>query len=239
MGFQMSKRTGPELILSGSGQPAATVLLLPAIAGVNDYIRRVAQRLVAQDFNVLLFDYFARERVAPDVSTPEKIGLAVQSLSDPQVLEDVRSAIATLHERPEVDLARVGALGFCIGGMYALLAACENTGLRAVIDYYGTVKYTALSAAKPRSPLEYVSELQAPLLAHFGTFDRLISASDIDALEGALQRAAKPYELFRYRGAPHAFDEDFRPVAFRPVAAELAWSRTLTFLKWHLRVNAS
>jgi carboxymethylenebutenolidase len=63
----------------------------------------------------------------------------------------------------------------------------------------------------------------------------LISAEDIEALEAELKRASRPYELFTYNGAPHAFDEDFRPAAYRPVASKLAWERTMTFLDWHLK----
>jgi carboxymethylenebutenolidase len=134
-----------------------------------------------------------------------------------------------------VDAKRIGALGFCIGGMYALMAACEDMGLAASVDYYGSVRYASLSPTKPRSPLDYVAQLRAPLLGHFGTFDRLISVADLDALETTLQGSGKSYELYRYRGAPHAFDEDFRPAVFRPVAAAVAAQRTLTFLDWHLR----
>jgi carboxymethylenebutenolidase len=85
------------------------------------------------------------------------------------------------------------------------------------------------------SPLDRARAIQAPLLAHFGTFDRLIPAADIEALETELKRATNQYELFTYNGAPHAFDEDFRPAAYRPVASELAWKRTVTFLDWHLK----
>jgi dienelactone hydrolase len=210
----------------------AAIVLFPAIAGVNDYVRRRAEQLAAEGYAVQTVDYFSGK--APDVSTPQKIGAALAALSDTQVLERAREAVAALHALPGVEPSRIGAMGYCVGGMYAMLAAADGSGIAAVANYYGTVRYAALSANKPVSPLERVGELRAPMIAHYGTADRFVPQADVAALENALDAAGKPYELFRYGGAPHAFDEDFRP-AYRPVAAAEAWTRTLGFFNWYLR----
>jgi dienelactone hydrolase len=217
-----------------TGADGAAVLLLPAIAGVNDYIRRVSKRLNDVGYAVLTLDYYAREGAPPDVTTPDRIGAAVAALSDARVISDAALAFDALRRQPHIDAERVGALGFCIGGMYAFLAGCEPWAPKASVDYYGAVRYDRLTPEKPHSPLDKILELRSPLLGHFGTYDRLIAAADIDEFEHELQAAGKSYELFRYRGAPHAFDEDFRPAVFRPVAAQLAWHRTIAFLEWHL-----
>jgi dienelactone hydrolase len=218
-----------------SSTDAAAVLLLPAIAGVNDYIGQVSKRLNEVGFAVLTLDYYAREGVPPDLTTPDRIGAAVASLSDTRVIADAALALDALRRQPNIDAERVGTLGFCIGGTYAFLAGCETWAPKASVDYYGAIRYERLTSEKPNSPLAKIPELRAPLLGHFGTYDRLIAAADLDEFEHALQNAGKSYELFRYRGAPHAFDEDFRPAVFRPVAAQLAWQRTIAFLEWHLR----
>lgn len=212
--------------------PAApAVFLFPAVFGVNSHMSAVAGRLHEQGYGVLIFDYYARSGVVPDTSTPEKIGAAVTALSHQQVLSDAADALGALRAASRAAGLRIGTLGFCVGGTYAMLAACEDSGLSASVNYYGAVRQPENALA----PLDKVGFLQAPLLAHFGTADRLISSTDIDRLETALQGAGRSYELFRYRGAPHAFDEDHRAPVFRPVAAQLAWRRTLTFLDWHLR----
>jgi carboxymethylenebutenolidase len=218
---------------AGAGEPI--ILLFPAIAGANPYMQAVANRLHQCGYGILTLDYYARNGTMPDISTPEKIGAAVSALSDRQVLSDARAAINALRAQPGGNQARIGTLGFCIGGMYSLLTACEELGIAAAVDYYGAVRYAQVTAEKPHSCLDRAANLRAPLLAHFGTFDRLISAADIEELERVLQGAGRHYELYRYGGAPHAFDEDHRAAVFRPAAAQLAWARTTAFLDWHLR----
>ncbi|QLC23914.1 dienelactone hydrolase family protein [Parasphingopyxis algicola] len=212
-----------------------TVILLPAIAGVNDYISRTAERLAAQGYGVAVLDYYQREGQAPDVSSPEKIGAAVNALPDPRVLRDISSLVKALHDHPDCDGSRIGALGFCIGGMYAFLAGTEQSGLACAVDYYGAIKYAEVSANKPVSPIDRVPDLAVPLLCHFGDYDRLISAKDREEFAAAMQAAQRQYEMFVYHGAPHAFDEDFRLQVFRPAASADAWRRSVAFFDFHLR----
>lgn len=229
--------TGHLALPEGVG-PFPAVLLLPAIAGVNDYVKAVAQRLAAGGYLTLLLDYYSREGAAPDVSTPEKIGQAVANLPDPRVLSDIGSALRFLEGDTRAATGKIATWGFCIGGMYSFLAACEYDGVAAAVDYYGAIQYGQLSDNKPVSPLDRAPDLKAPLMGHFGDFDRLISPNDVDIFTAALREHQKNHEFFVYRGAPHAFDEDFRPPVFRPAAAREAWSRSVTFLDWHLKGQA-
>lgn len=211
------------------------VILLPAIAGINDYVKGRAEDLAGEGYHVALLDYYSREGAAPDCSTPEAIGKAVANLPDPRVASDIRSVFVALQADGRVQGQHIGSLGFCIGGMFSYFAGCDLPELGASVDYYGLIKYGATSENKPVSPIERANELQAPLLAHFGTFDRLISEADIADFEGALQENQKPYEAFLYRGAPHAFDENFRPPVFRPCASADAWGRSIAFLSNYLK----
>ena len=222
------------LTLPQTGKPKVPgVVLLPAIAGMNDYVRCVAHLLSASGLAVAILDYFACEGRSPDVSTSTAIDVAVNSLPDYRVIADARGLVDTLREHDAVDPERIGSLGFCIGGMYSLMLSAEAIDLSASVYYYGSVRYAKTS--EPVSPLDRAKDVEPPLPAHFGTFDRLISAADIEALETELKRASRPYKLFTYSGAPHAFDEDFRPVAYRSAASKPARQRTMTFLNWYLK----
>lgn len=206
------------------------LVIFPAIAGVNGYIEHVAQRLGDAGWQTEIVDYYEGAS-PPDLSTPQKILEAVGQVSDLRVLDRARDAVKKLQGR---GVGAVGALGYCIGGGYALLAGCSVDGLSATANYYGGLRYAQTSAEKPMAPLDQAPLLRVPMIAHYGTVDRFVPPPHVDALEAALDGAGRTFELFRYSGAPHAFDEDFRP-GYRPVASREAWARTMMFLDWYVR----
>lgn len=215
----------------GGGQRPA-VLLTTAIAGVNDYVLRQADRLAEDGYACAVLDYYARDGGrAPDLSSPEKIMAAVGALSDERVLDDMAAAVSWLNEQGGTD--RVGALGFCIGGAYALLAASRIEGLRCAVTFYGMLRYAKPSDNKPLSPIDTAENVGCPFLGHFGEADHLVAVED--ARELAARLRGKPAEVYTYPGAGHAFHEDFRPEVYRPVAATTAWSRTQEYLNYYLR----
>jgi carboxymethylenebutenolidase len=206
------------------------LVLLPAIAGVNEYIRGVRRRFELEGWAVETVDYFAGSAV-PDLSTPQKILAAVEQVNDERVLEQTQAAVRRLQSRGAHE---VGVIGYCIGGSYAMLAACTVEGIKAVANYYGGIRYAKPSPDKPVSPLEKAAAITVPMIAHYGMADRFVPPADVNALEAVLDETGCTFELFRYAGAPHAFDESSRP-AYRPVASREAWSRTTAFLDWYVR----
>jgi carboxymethylenebutenolidase len=223
--------TGGYLALPKTDGPAPAIVLTTAIAGINDYIERVAEQLAAEGYLAFALDYFARTGGPPDLSGMDKIMAAVADLDDPVVLNDMRLAIDWLRARPDCD-GRVGSVGFCIGGTYSLLAAAEIPELAAAVCFYGTLRYAEHSEKKPRSPLEAAADVVAPVLAHYGDEDHLVSQTDAEELASGLK--GKPAQVYTYPGAGHAFHEDFRPPVHRPVAAAEAWQRTTTFMRCYL-----
>lgn len=210
------------------------VILLPAIAGINSYVAEVAQQLAARDYSVVLIDYFSREGVTPDLSTPERIGAAVAALDDRRVLAEI-AAVTDWLAKAGIERRHVGLLGFCIGGTYAVLASESERAPGCSVAYYGQLAYREKSAFKPRDAIEAAAHVRAPVLGHFGSKDRLITATEIADFSERLWTTGLAHEVHRYEGAPHAFDEWFRPQVYRPVASAQAWERTLIFLDWHLR----
>lgn len=223
---------GGSLVHHTGTAPAPAVVLLTAIAGINPYMERVAGQLAEHGFTTLVLDYYARSGQVPDLSSPEKIMAAVGALSDPQTLGDLQDAVHYLAELETVNPERVAVLGFCVGGTYALMATSRVDGLRATAAFYGVLSYAKLSENKPLSPLDAVEASRVPLLAHYGDEDHLVPVTDVEALRERTRGA--PAEVYLYPGAGHAFHEDFRPDIYRPVAARLAWTRTLAHLDWHL-----
>lgn len=222
---------GGPIAMPGGPGPHPAVVVVPAIAGINDYIERVCKRLATQGYLAVGLDYYL-DRTTPDLSDMSRILAAVASLADDEVVESIQSIVSGLGERADVDADRVGMVGFCIGGTYSVLAASRVDGLACSVGFYGLLRYQELTENKPRSPLDTVDGLRVPLLMHYGDDDHLVPSDDVIALQK--QTSASRVEVYRYPGAGHAFHEDFRDV-YRPVAAQTAWLRTTIYLDWYLR----
>lgn len=209
---------------------APAVIVLPAIAGLNDYMTNVCDRLGAHGYASVLIDYHARTGT-PDLGDRAKIMAAVASLSDRDILADIAANIAFLEARPDIDAKRIAVLGFCIGGSYAILAASQLNQFRCAISFYGTIKYAGTNDLKPVSPFDAARNLTCPFLGHYGEEDALIPLHDVEELKKQLTH--KRAEIYTYPGAGHAFHEDFRPDVYRPVAAKEAWERSVEYLRWY------
>ena len=211
------------------------VVMIPDVRGLYGHYRELAARLASEGFVVLAVDLYRRTG-PPEISDPAAAMRWIRELSDPQVLADVQAAVDCLAAHESVAGRPIGVAGFCMGGQYALLAACSCRGLSACVPFYGMLAYAdGLDAEKkPRSPLEATPDLTCPVLGLYGEDDALIPVSDVRALEERLAATGQPFEVHLYAGAGHAFMNDTRPDAYRPDAARDAWPRMLSFLHKHL-----
>jgi carboxymethylenebutenolidase len=216
----------------GSG-PFPGLLLIPDVRGLSDHYRDVARRFASAGFFAFAIDLYSREG-APDLPDMEAVFRWMRELPDPRVLADLAGGVRCLAARPEVDAGRIGITGFCMGGQYALLAACSVDGLAACVSWYGMLRYAEATAAKPASPLELAPRLRCPYLGLFGAEDAIIPLADVAELRAILDRGSQPHEIRIYPGAGHAFFNDARPDAYRPEAAADAWPRAVEFLRQHL-----
>jgi len=215
------------------------VVMLHDVWGLSDHTRDLAGRLAAEGFAVLALDLYRRE---PGLEIQDP-GAFIRELSDPQVEADVALAVRFLQRDPASAARKVGVVGFCMGGMYTLLAGCGVPDVAAVVPFYGLLShqhgllYTPDGldpARKPRSPLDAARNLACPLLGFFGAEDGLIPNSDVEELRQRARATGQPVEIVVYPGAGHAFMNDTRPEAHRPEAAADAWRRMVAFLRAQL-----
>jgi carboxymethylenebutenolidase len=216
------------------------VVMVHDVWGLSDHTRDMAGRLASEGYGVLAVDLY-RRLAEVRIENP---ATWMRALSDPEVVSDLQAAIDYLHARPEVS-GRVGITGFCMGGMYVLMAACSCRGLAAAAPFYGLLSHRSGllhdpqgldPARKPREPLAMAPELRCPLLAFFGAEDEFIPTDEVRELERGLARSGQPFEVKLYPGAGHAFMNDTRPAAFRPEVARDAWGRLLRFFGERLRL---
>jgi carboxymethylenebutenolidase len=214
-------------------EPLPGLVLIPDVRGLSDHYRDILRRFAAEGFFTFAVDLYSREG-APALPDMDAVFRWIRALPDPRVLADLQSAVDTLAARPEVRRDAVGVTGFCLGGQYALMAACTARGLTACVSWYGMLRYAERDERKPASPLDLAPRLSCPYLGLFGEEDGLIPPADVNELRTILQRAGKTFEIRTYPGAGHAFFNDARPDAYRPAAAADAWPRAIAFLRRHL-----
>jgi carboxymethylenebutenolidase len=195
------------------------VLVIHENRGLNPHIRDVTRRLALDGFLALGVDM-----LSPLGGTPadeDKAREMIRALDAAETLARLAAAVPFLAAHP-LSTGRVGAVGFCWGGGMANRLAAAGTALAASVAYYGS-----------QLPAEQVPAITAPLLLHYAGLDERINAG-ITAFETALKAANKPYEIHVYEGVNHAFNNDTSPTRYDKGAAELAWSRTVGFLRKHL-----
>ncbi|NIX77684.1 dienelactone hydrolase family protein [Microvirga terricola] len=202
-----------------TGDKLPTVLVIHENRGLNPHIKDVTRRLATQGFIALGLDYLSLMGGTPE--DEDKGRDMIGQLKQPDVVAYGKAAVAYLKSHPDGN-GKVGAVGFCWGGGAVNNLAIAEPNLSAGVAYYG---------GQPKA--EDVPKIHAAMLLHYGGLDERINAG-IPAYEVALKQAGKTYEIYVYEGANHAFNNNTNEARYDKSAAELAWSRTVAFLKKYL-----
>ncbi len=195
------------------------VLVIHENRGLNPHIKDVARRMAAEGFAALAPEYLSDLGGTPEDA--DKARDMIGTLKPEGINASSFAALAAVKASPASN-GKSGAMGFCWGGGIVNALAVADPGLGAGVAYYGR---QAADADVPK--------ITAPLLLHYASLDERINAG-IAAFETALKAAGKTYELHMYEGANHAFNNDTNAARYNKDVAELAWSRTVAFLKKHV-----
>jgi carboxymethylenebutenolidase len=188
--------------------------------GLDDEIKNVANRLAKAGYRALVPDLY-RGKLALEANEAEHL-MNDLNFGD-AASQDIRGAVQYLKSTGS---NKVAVTGFCMGGALTVLSAGLVPECDGTVVWYGY------------PPLEYVdaSAITKPMLAHWALHDDFFSIAGVDQLEQKLKAAGATFDFQRY-DAKHAFanpKSDARglpPLQFNPAAADLAWERTMTFLK--------
>jgi carboxymethylenebutenolidase len=215
--------------------PVPGVVMIPDVWGLSDHYRGLARRLADEGLAALAIDPY-RKTGKPTLSDVASALAWIRELPDPVMLETIQEAVDRLAADEAVARRKIGVIGFCMGGQYALLAACACRGLSACVPFYGMLRYAEGldPSRKPRSPLEALADLRCPVLGLYGEEDPIIPVADVRELEERLAKSRQGGEVRLYAGAGHAFMNDTRPEMYRPTAAADAWPRSVAFLRREL-----
>jgi carboxymethylenebutenolidase len=222
---------GTMVELRSNGQTTPGYLALPEHAGPGivviqewwglvDHIRDLADRFSDAGFCALAPDLFRGEKTR----SPDHADKMLMALNIAQAAKDIRGAATFLLKHQSVNPKKVATVGFCMGGQLALFAATEYPGeIAATVDFYGIHPNAQIDPQK----------LQVPVQAHFGVKDSLVTEGSARQLIDQIRGAGKSIESHFYE-AGHAFFNDTRPEAYHKPSADIAWDRTLSFLRSQL-----
>jgi len=196
------------------------VLVIQEWWGLVDHIREVCDRLAREGFVALAPDLYRGESTAdPDVASRLMMDLEI-----PRATRDLEAAITTVLGQQATTGARVGVIGFCMGGQLALAAGCASPRVGAVVDFYGI---------HPKVSLE-LDRLQASVMGIFAEDDEFVPPEAARKLEADLRAAGKRADFTIFPGVSHAFMNDTRPDVYNAEVADRAWGQMLAFLRAEL-----
>ncbi|MEW6629820.1 MAG: dienelactone hydrolase family protein [Pseudomonadota bacterium] len=196
-----------------------SVVVVHENRGLNPHIRDVARRVALEGFVALAPDFMSPLGGTPD--NEDKVRELFATLDPAQVAANAVASVAYL-KRDKDGNGKVGAVGFCWGGGTVNMLAVNSPDLSAAVAYYGM---------QPKA--EDVPKIKAALLLHYAGLDSRTNAG-IDAFKKALDAAHVEYTVYVYDGANHAFNNDTSAARYDKKAADLAWGRTIAFLKQKL-----
>jgi carboxymethylenebutenolidase len=196
----------------------AAVVLIQEWWGINDHIRDLAGRYAREGYLCVAPDLY-RGKLAKDA---DEAATMMQALAVEDGMETIRAAIA--EARSVYKVQKIGITGYCMGGTFALRAACEFDELAAAAPFYGDIPEETVLA-----------KLTVPTLFIAGERDAWINPEKVNTLKEAARKYDLPVEIVSY-DADHAFFNDTRPAVYDADAAEDAWRRVLELLRKHLSV---
>ena len=196
------------------------VIVIHENRGLNAHIEDVARRVAIEGYLALAPDALSLAGGTPP--DEQKAVEIIYKLDMKAMIANYVAAVKYLKTHP-LSTGKVGVVGFCWGGEMANQVAVNSPDVSAVVPYYGK---------QPAS--EDVPRIKASLLLQYAGKDEGINKG-IPAYEEALKKASIDYKLYMYEGAAHAFNNDTNAARYNKEAAELAWKRTIAFLKEKLK----
>jgi carboxymethylenebutenolidase len=198
------------------------VLVAMEVFGLHEYIKDVTRRLAKLGAFAVAPDYYFRKGDLTTITDIPQLMPLVNSKPDAELLSDLDSTVAWAKSQGG-DTGRLGIVGFCRGGRTVWEYAAHSGALKAGVAFYGSLVDPA-NPAWPKSPLQLVPEMKAPVLGLYGEADAGIPVAQIEQMKAALAAAGKTAEFKIYPGAPHGFHADYR-ASYRKEAAEDAWNQ--------------
>lgn len=223
----VSYKSGAEsvsgLLVTPEGKgPFPAVIVIHEWWGLDNWVKDQARALAKEGYVALAVDLYRGKAT----DKQEEAHQLMSGLPADRAMRDLKSAFAYLKGRKDVRTGRIGAIGWCMGGRYALALATEEPALAAAVAYYGA----------PPTDAAAIARIKTPVLGNFGGEDKGPSPEQVKAFEAEMKKAGKSVDVKIYPGAGHAFANVNNPwKGYREEAAKDAWARVVAFFARHLK----
>ena len=214
--FPSNGHTAKGYLATPAAGKGPGVLVIQEWWGLVGHIKSVCDRFAAEGFSALAPDMYHGKTA----SEPDEAGKLFMALNIERAEKDLAGAAKYLAAHSST--AKLGAVGFCMGGQLALFAGCTNPSVGAVVDFYGI---------HPNVKPDY-ARLSGPVLGLFAEKDAFVTPQTARQVEAAIKKAGKPVEIHIYPGRrPRASSTTSDADVYNKPAAEDAWRRTLDLFK--------
>jgi carboxymethylenebutenolidase len=220
--YKSGTETVNALLYTPSGKgPFPALVVIHEYWGLNDWVKEQASKLADQGYVALAIDLY-RGKVA---TTPDEAHEIMRGVPEDRASRDLLAASAYLRSQKNVDPARVGSIGWCMGGGYAFNLAVNDPKLKAVVINYGHLASDDATLKK----------INAAVLGIFGGQDRGIPPADVKKFESQMKALGKTVDVHIFPDAGHAFENPNNKTGYRADDAAQAWKLTTDFLAQYLK----
>ncbi len=202
------------------GGPFPVVILIHEWWGLNEWMEKKGEELTHEGFAVLAVDLYRGKATAD----PDAAHELMRGLPEDRALRDLSAAVDYLQKQSSVKGQKIGVVGWCMGGGFALKLAIARNDIAACALFYGSLP----------TDKEALAKINCPVAGFFGAEDRGISTQDIKQFEQNMISVDKKVTIKIYERAGHAFMNNTRP-SYNEAAAKDAWKRCTTFLSNNLK----
>ncbi|MDR3668267.1 MAG: dienelactone hydrolase family protein [Ignavibacteriaceae bacterium] len=203
----------------GEGEHPA-LILVHEWWGLTQWMKDNADMFAKKGYVALCVDLY-RGKVT---DKPEEASKLAQGLNQEQAGKDVISSFNYLKTLSQVDVNRIGCIGWCMGGGYSLQGAINIPELKATVVCYGRLTTDSMQ----------VNKIQSPVLGIFGEEDKNIPPDAVKQFEQAMKTQGKHIKVYEYPNSAHAFMNQNNPTYNKATTKE-AWKEIYAFLSDRLK----
>lgn len=212
-------------------QRRPVIIVAHAWMGQDQFVRHKAEELARLGYIGFAADVYGEGKT---VSTSEEAErLMIPLFEDRALLQKrIRAAVDVVREHPGVDPSKIGAIGFCFGGLTVIELLRSGADVKGVVSFHGLLGNQIKSVRARTVPLS--PSIKGSLLILHGYEDPLVSQQDIREMQKQLNEAHIDWQMNIYGQTSHAFTnpeahDEQNGLMFHPRSSDRAWWAMIHF----------